>query len=202
VDRLVELVLGSLRRRFAASEADLLQQNGTLRRRPQAAAWCAGLFWAALERLTLYEGAGSIWQFAPQQAKVVGSLIGVLEASTSPAAREWAKAVVHEAGQLRMVQPYVKVVDTRGVEKRYSWTFYDGTPWLARMPSLPDEKGDLAVRMDMTHDEAGPLLGGRSPSRLEATLAPHSRTASRSSTSPACGRPTSGGSTASSIRST
>jgi hypothetical protein len=174
VDRLVELVLSSLGERFKASAEELLQEVGRFRTMPQAAAWCAGLFWTALERSAFYKGAGSIRHFAPQQARFIGSQIRTLDESASPAAKLWAKTMLHEARRLRMILPYVKVIDSDGVAKRYSWTLYDGTPWLARLLSSLDEKRNLVVSMDMTHDEAAPLLGGRPPVRQEATLAPHS----------------------------
>ena len=175
VDRLVELVLGALGERFEASAAELEQQDGTFRWMPQAAAWCAGLFWAALERGALYKDAGSIRAFAPTQARAIGGWIGTLERIRLDSAKRWVRAALAEARRLRMILPKVRVVDPSGAAKSYPWTLYDGTPWLARMPSTVKEKGDLEVRVDVPLAEVEQRLGGRRSIPRQEALMPHLR---------------------------
>lgn len=174
IDRLVELVLGSLRGRFYATAEELAQDAGVFRRMPQSAVWCAGLFWAALERSAHYKGTRTVRDFAPRQAKILGGWIASLEHG-SPSACRWAAAALAEAKRLRMILPKVRLIDPWGEAKSYPWTLYDGTPWLVRMPSRTTDNGEIEVLIDIPLNEAEARFGGRRATRYEEALMPHLR---------------------------
>lgn len=174
VNCFIDLVLQAVRARFDVSPSELERDDGVFRRMPQSAIWCAGLFWAALERCSRYKGMkDTLRNFRPRHAAAVGALLAGLEKSRLDAARLWAEAFVREARRLRMILPKVRLVDPYGKERSIPWQLYASTEALCAAPARVDENGDVQVLLSCPINEILQSAGGRWVRRREEALFPH-----------------------------
>lgn len=174
VDRFIDLVLSAVRARFDVCADELAQDEGVFRRMPQSALWCAGLFWAALERSTHYKGMkDTLRNFSPRHAAIVAALLGKLEHEGLDSARAWAKAFVCEAKRLRMILPKVWLVDPMGKRKAIPWSLYASTEALITAPTRMGKDDEIEVLLSSSIGEIERSLGGLRVRRREEALFPH-----------------------------
>jgi hypothetical protein len=168
VERLTELLMAASRARFEPGPDPVDAEPGTFRRLPQAAAWSAGLFWAALERAALTPGQrDALRRFAPPMARRVGALLRGLEVSPVRAARAWHDAFLSEALRVRLIPESVILVGTDGLRKTLSPRNYLADARLTRCPVREDERGRLEVLLDMPVDRALQGLRRDRPVRIQ-----------------------------------
>ncbi len=174
VDQFIDRVLKAVRARFEVSTTELTQEDGMFRRMPQSAIWCAGLFWAALERSARYKGIrDTLRSFRPRHAAKVGGLLADLKNSPLDAAKTWEKQFIAEAKRLRMILPKVWVIDPLGKKKAISWTLYASTEALVNAPSRLGKNGEIEVLLAGSIGEIETALGGLRARRREQALFPH-----------------------------
>lgn len=174
IDRFIDLVLKAVRARFDVSADELTQDQGDFRRMPQSAIWCAGLFWAALQRSARYKGMrDTLRNFQPRHAAVVDALLRKLEHCGLDAARTWARAFLEEAKRLRMILPKVWLVDSLGKRKAIPWHLYASTEALITAPTRLGKNDQIEVLLSGSIAEIECALGGRWVRRHEEALFPH-----------------------------
>jgi CRISPR-associated endonuclease/helicase Cas3 len=174
VDAFIETVLSGTRQRFKISETDLEAEDGTFRRMPQTAVWCAALFWCAMENAEWRKVIrGSFREFRPQKASRLGAMLSVLQTSANRAAQDWARAMIEEAKTLRVIMEKVVLVEPGGLSKSISWHLYASTPELIDVPSFVDDREILRVHVSRPIAEIEAQLGGLRVRRREECLMPH-----------------------------
>lgn len=177
IDTFQDMVLAATRRRFKASQTDLLTETPhtrTFSAMPRRAVWCAGLFWAALENAALYKGiSGTLRNSRPQPARVISALLAKVDRAGTRTAHAWRTAFLEEARTLRLIEPKVKLIDPKGKQQTLNHSLYRATPEIRNAPCRFDDKGTLEILLDRPIDLVLSELGNDRIARTEQALLPH-----------------------------
>lgn len=174
IDAFMGSVLAGTRQRFDITGLDQDAEDGSFRRMPQTAVWCAALFWTAMEHAEWRKVIrGNFREFQPRKAGRMGALLASLQHSPNRAAQSWAKAMLEEAKTLRVIVEKVRLVEPDGFSKAIPWHLYASTQELVDAPSYIDDKDALWVRVSRPISEIEAALGGLRARRREEAMLPH-----------------------------
>ncbi|HEX2940051.1 MAG TPA: hypothetical protein VHO91_03325, partial [Rhodopila sp.] len=154
IDRFLDLMLKTVRQRFAASEPlpdDTIPL--TFRSMPMRAVWAAAVFWRALECIQFSSGQKeALRAIRPDKVKRIAALLNTIAdpGDGQKAGQTWVKAFLAEAGTLRDIGATIVVIEQDGTRReRVPLSLVESRPSLAGGQVIADPKGaGLALQID------------------------------------------------------
>jgi hypothetical protein len=175
VDRFCDACLEAAREAFK-TRADEAGDNPdrVYRSMPARAAWCAALFWAALENASPGKGVrDTLRDFSFAKSNTIAGILRTV-ASAGPNGEVWRNAMLEEARTLRQIGASVTLRAPSGRTGRLSAEIYLRSPALQQMPSRLQKDGEtLEILLDRELNDIPELGGGRGQEPMAMTLLPH-----------------------------
>ena len=181
IDRFTEIALEAARSAFSPRRReDPDADRAVFRTMPARAAWCAALFWAAMEvaverqpgvRETLRDPG-----LQPSRVRLIHAKLRTV-ANGGANGRAWREAFLAEALRLRSFAPRVTLCPPNGSKRSIPWNLYAGTPDLLVCPARyrNDRYGGetLEVLLDRPIEAVLPNLKASAVSPTIEALFPH-----------------------------